>query len=363
MEVSASSTAGELLESVAARALARLPAPLVRLLAGRPIRIDGQQLAAEAQLAVRLVERSGGHDYTTLTPAEARLRTRRDSRVAAGRRLRMAHVGELELSGPGGPLPARIYDSGGLASPAPLVVYFHGGGHVVGDLDTHDPVCRYLAREIPSLVLAVDYRLGPEHPFPAAVDDALAAFRHGHAHAAALGADPARIAVAGDSAGANIAAAAAQLAVAAGGPAPAFQALIYPVTDYSKVRRSRELFAEGFFLTTKQMDWYREHYLSAPEQRLDPRASPLLGELAGLPPAHVVTAGFDPLRDEGEAYARALEAAGVEVTLRRETDLVHGFVNAVGLGGRAREATSAIAASIRSGLAQRLPSTSARSSG
>jgi acetyl esterase len=140
--------------------------------------------------------------------------------------------------------------------------------------------------------------------------------------------------------------------VADGGPVPAFQALIYPVTDYSKVRQSRSLFGDGFFLTARQMDWYREHYLSAPEQRLDPRASPLLGELAGLPPTYVVTAGFDPLRDEGEAYAHALETAGVEVTLRRETDLVHGFVNAVGLGGRAREATSAIADAIRAGLAR-----------
>lgn len=342
---------GEAAEALAARMIARLPGPVVRLLAGRPIRIDGQRLAAEAQLGVRLVERSGGHDLSALTPTEARQRTRRDSWVARGRQVPLPRISELELGGPAGALPARLYDPGGFSGPAPLVVYFHGGGHVVGDLDSHDPVCRHLARDVPALVLAVDYRLGPEDPFPAAVDDALAAFRFAHANAESLGADPGRIAVAGDSAGGNVAAAAAQLAVAGGGPVPAFQALIYPVTDYSRVRRSRTLFAEGFFLTARQMDWYRDHYLSSHEDRADPRASPILGELEGLPPAYVVTAGFDPLRDEGEAYAHALDAAGVEVTLRRESDLVHGFVNAVGLGGRAAEATADIAAAIRAGLA------------
>lgn len=344
----------ELIETLIARLIAKLPAPIVRLVAGRPLRIDGQQLSAEAQLAVRLIELSGGHDYSTLTPAAARERTRRDSRVAAGRRIEIARASELEIPGPAGPLGARLYDPGELAAPAPLVVFFHGGGHVVGDLDTHDQPCRYLAREIPALVLAVDYRLGPEHRFPAAIDDAFAAFRYAHTQAATLGADPERVAVAGDSAGANLAAVVARLAAAGAGPAPAFQALIYPVTDYSRVRRSRELFAQGFFLTRRQMDWYRDHYLRTAEDRLDPRASPMLfADLERLAAAHVVTAGFDPLRDEGEAYAHALDAAGVAVTLRRETDLVHGFINAVGLGGRAEEAMAAIAAAIRLGLAAR----------
>ena len=341
----------ELIESLIARLIARLPAALVRILAGRPIRIDGQQLSAQAQLAVRLVELSGGHDYSALTPAEARKRTRRDARVVAGQRIEIPRVAELEIPGPAGALRARLYDPGKLAGAAPLIVYFHGGGHVVGDLDTHDQPCRYLAREVPALVLAVDYRLGPEHRFPAAVDDALAAFRHAHSRAAGLGADPNRIAVAGDSAGGNLAAVVAQLTLADGGPAPAFQALIYPVTDYSRVRGSRELFAEGFFLTRRQMDWYRDRYLATVADRLDPRASPMLsGELHGLAPAYVLTAGFDPLRDEGEAYAHALAAAGVEVTLRRESDLVHGFINAIGLGGRAEEATAALAAAFRSAL-------------
>ena len=203
------------------------------------------------------------------------------------------------------------------------------------------------------LVLAVDYRLGPEHRFPAAVEDALAAFRWAHAEAATLGADPERIAVAGDSAGGNLAAVSRPAhRRRADGPAPAFQALLYPVTDYSVKRRSYELFGEGFFLTREEMDWFRDNYFADPSAS-DPRASPLLAaDLAGVAPAHVVTAGFDPLRDEGEAYAERLLEHGVPTTLRRERDLVHGFVNAVGLGGRAREATGAFAAALREGLDQ-----------
>ena len=239
----------------------------------------------------------------------------------------------------------------GWGRPAPLVVYYHGGGHVIGDLDTHDQPCRLLSREIPALVLAIDYRLAPEHQFPAAVEDALAAFRWAAAEAVRLGADPSRIAVAGDSAGGNLAAVVCQLSLAGGGPTPAFQALVYPVTDYSAERPSYALFGEGFFLTREEMHWYRRNYFAAPEDRADPRASPIrAADLAGLPPAHVVTAGFDPLRDEGEEYARRLEEAGVPTTLRREPDLVHGFINAAGLGGRAREAAEGIAAAIGSGL-------------
>ncbi len=232
-----------------------------------------------------------------------------------------------------------------------MIVYYHGGGHVICDLDTHDQPCRFLARETPALLLSVDYRLAPEHHFPAAVEDALAAFRFAHAEADRLGADPRRIAVAGDSAGGNLAAVVAQLAATDGGPRPAFQGLIYPVIDYSSKRASYETFAEGFFLTRAEMDWFRDHYLAAAADRADPRASPILADdLSGTPPAHIITAGFDPLRDEGEAYAERLREAGVRVTLRREPDLVHGFINAVGLGGRSRQACEAIAAAIREGL-------------
>lgn len=330
------------------RTVSRLPGPALRLLAGRPIRIDGQELHPQVQVALRLERLFGGSELVPVP--QARERRRHEARLFSGPRIEVERTEELELPGEAGPVRARLYVPFGIAKPAPLIVYFHGGGHVIGDLDTHDQPCRFLAAEVPALLLAVDYRLAPEDPFPAAVDDALAAFRWAHANAPALGADPDRIAVAGDSAGANLAAAVCQLARDAGGPRPAFQALVYPVTDYSTRRRSYEVFGKGFFLTGEEMDWFRDHYLPADEQRSDPRASPILGDLSGLPPAHVVTSGFDPLRDEGEDYARRLGEAGVPTTLRREPDLVHGFINAVGLGGRSREAADAIAAKLRAGL-------------
>jgi acetyl esterase len=185
----------------------------------------------------------------------------------------------------------------------------------------------------------VDYRRAPEHRFPAAVDDALAAFRWAVREADALGIDPARIAVGGDSAGGNLAAVVAQLAVQDGGARPAAQMLIYPVTDLSRKHPSYSLFAAGFFLTEKEMDWYRGHYLAEETAALDARASPLLAhDLHGLPPAMVLTAGFDVLRDEGEAYARCMGAAGVRVTLRRHAGLIHGFCNATGVSRPARAA-------------------------
>jgi acetyl esterase len=334
----------------------RLPDRLVRRLAGPPIRIDGQELNPQAQLLLRLVELSGGGRFEQLPVAAAREQIRRDSAIARGGQLPVGAVEELTIPGPAGPIPARLYrpvgSPRGAGGDAALVVYFHGGGHVVGDLDTHDQPCRFLAREVPALVLAVDYRLGPEHPFPAAVEDALAAFEFAHAQAAELGADPQRIAVAGDSAGGNLAAVVAVRAAAGEGPKPAFQALIYPVVDYSARRPSYDLFAEGFFLTKAQMDWYRDHYFAAEADRSDPDASPILApDLSGVAPAHMVTSGFDPLRDEAEAYVERLRDAGVPASHRREADLVHGFINVVGLGGRALEAGLGVASALREGLA------------
>jgi acetyl esterase len=197
-------------------------------------------------------------------------------------------------------------------------------------------------------VLSVDYRLAPEHRFPAPVEDALAAFRDAVARAGELGADPRRVAVAGDSAGGHLASVTAQLCAADGGPAPAFQLLIYPATDCSRVSQSRRTFAEGFILTKENMDWYEEQFLGVDGDRSDPRASPLLAqELGGIAPALVVTAGFDPLRDEGEAYARRLQEAGVRALLRRHPGYVHGFIHALVAGPGPREAVAELGGALR----------------
>jgi acetyl esterase len=330
-------------ERVLGRAIMGLPRWSQRLIAGRPVRRDGIQLETEVQVMLRLQERFGGPEYDELDVAEARATLAADAARAGGRPISLPEVRDLDAGG----VAARLYVPDGATAPGPLLVYFHGGGHVLGDVDTHDAMCRWLARETRIRLLAVDYRLAPEHPFPAAVDDALAGFRYATAHAAEIGADPARVAVGGDSAGGNLAAVVAQLAVG-DDPPPAYQLLIYPVCDYSRARRSYELFGTGFLLTAAEMRWYRAHYLPDEEASRDPRASPLLREdLTGLPPAYVATAGFDPLRDEGEDYARALRAAGVPVTLRRHAGWVHGFANVIGLGYRVSGPMYEIAAALR----------------
>jgi acetyl esterase len=317
-----------LVERTVVAALAHVPRPLARLLAGTPVRIDGLELDPGAQLLLRLAALSGHCALDTMTPAEAREEIRRSAAAVAGVVHRVAAVEDTSIPGPAGPIPVRRYVPAADGRPRGLLVYFHGGGWVVGDLDTHDAVCRLLAREVDVVVLAVDYRRAPEHRFPAAVDDALAAVRWAARAPEVLGIDPARIAVAGDSAGGNLAAVVAQQ-TRDGGPRLAAQLLVYPVTDLSRKHPSYALFPTGFFLTAAEMAWYRRHYLPDEAAARDPRASPLLAaDLGSLPPAMVLTAGFDVLRDEGEAYARRLEEAGVRVILRREAGLVHGFVNA-----------------------------------
>jgi acetyl esterase len=342
----------ERLEAAVLHAAAFLPAPAQRVLGGpRPVRIDGQVLDPEIQLLLRLLRMADRPAFETLPVAEARAEIRREAEAASGRKLPVASVRGVSLPGPAGELRGRLYVPFGASVPGPLLVYLHGGGWVVGDLDTHDPACRFLAREAGVRVLAIDYRRAPEHPFPAPLEDAMAAVRFAFEQADRLGADPARIALGGDSAGGNLTAAAARL-LSRAGPAPAFQLLIYPVTDLSRKRRSYQLFPDGFFLTESQMDWYRDHYLPEAGMALDPRASPLLaGDLSGLPPAHVALAGFDVLRDEGLEYADRLRDAGVPVTVGRHTGLIHGFANMVGLGRASRVAMEAAAAALRAGLA------------
>lgn len=260
-------------------------------------------------------------------PAESRLTSKEKSQAFKGRPPALADVEDREIPGPGGTLPVRIYTPKTGAF-LPVVVYFHGGGWFMGDLDTHDVVCRKLAIASSSIVVAVDYRLAPEHPFPAAVDDAYAAVAWASGNAGGFGGDPARIAVAGDSAGGTLAAVVSLLARDRGGPAIAAQVLFYPATDLSAFdTQSHRDFAEGYYLTRRYLEIFRSLYAPDPKDWMDPRISPLLAaSLAGLPSAVVVTAGFDPLRDEGEAYASRLAASGVPVVRKRCDGIIHGFL-------------------------------------
>lgn len=324
-------------------------------------RLDGNRLHPELQLLLAVKALLGGKRLGAESAPAARARLKRDARVHAGTPETVAAVRDLTFAGPGGPLRARHYTpfaSG--PSPRPLLVFLHGGGFVTGDLDTHDPPCRALCRALDVHVLAIDYRLAPEQPFPAAVDDARAALRFAQANAVAWGADPARIGIAGDSAGGNLATVATQLAVQAGEPAPVMQLLFYPTVDSTVDYPSLELFGEGFFLTRHDIRWFRRQYVGDGDLA-DPRVSPLLGDLTNLPPAVIVTAGFDPLRDEGEAYVEALRAAGSEAVLYRAPDLIHGFLNLGSLSRASREAVLHVASLARDLLeSPRAPKVSAR---
>jgi acetyl esterase len=235
-------------------------------------------------------------------------------------------VEDRVLPGPGGDIPVRIYWPPGLA-PLAALVWFHGGGWALGDLDTADSTCRALAVKSGAIVVSVDYRLAPEHPYPAAADDAYSAVSWVVDHASSIGADPQRVAVGGDSAGANLATVTAIQATRSGGPALRHQLLVYPVTDARMGSPSYIENGEGYQLTADAMQWFYDLYLHGRDAE-DPLISPILAsvdDLAQMPPALVITAEFDPLRDEGEAYARLLERAGVAVKLSRYDGQIHGF--------------------------------------
>ena len=229
------------------------------------------------------------------------------------------------------------------------MVYFHGGGWVVCDLDTHDVVCRAIARRAEAVVVSVDYRLAPDHKFPAAVTDAYAATEWVAANAERLGIDPTRISVGGDSAGGNLATVVSLMSREKNGPSIALQALVYPVTDLSSFETpSYREFAEGHHLSRVQMEWFRGHYLASPEDCGNPYASPLLArDLSGLPPALIITAECDPLRDEGEAYAKRLEEAGVTVTCTRYPGMIHPFFSLPGAIPQALDAIQQVADAVR----------------
>jgi acetyl esterase len=282
--------------------------------------------------------------------AQARAFHTQDAAPLNGEAVPVAAVADRAVPGPGGDLPVRVYTPEGEA-PFPIVVFFHGGGWVVGTLDTYDPLCRALAAAVPAVVVSVGYRLAPEHRWPAAVEDAYAATLWASRHAAELGGAQHRLAVAGDSAGGNLAAVVALGARDRGGPAIAVQLLVYPALDAAGDTGSWREHAEGFYLTAAGMRWYWDHYLGGADGAA-PDASPLRAAfLGGLPPALVVTADHDVLRDEGEAYAARLREAGVAADVRRVEGVVHGFFRWRAVTGAADAALQEAAAALRTALA------------
>ena len=252
----------------------------------------------------------------------------------------VAQVNDRAIPGPAGEIPVRVYTPEG-DGPFPLLVYVHGGGWVICTLDTHDGLCRSLANQAGCVVVSVDYRLAPERPFPAAPEDCYAATRWVAAHATTLNGDAMRVAVGGDSAGGNLAAVVALLARERGGPPLVFQLLIYPATDLRMGSSSIEENAEGYGLTKRDMLWFRGHYLRSTADATDPLASPLLApDLRGVPPALIITAEYDPLRDEGERYGARLREAGVPVTISRYDGMIHGFT---GMGAVMDQGTRSVA--------------------
>jgi acetyl esterase len=291
---------------------------------------------------------AGGPALGTQSVAETRAAF--DNMPLPRKQIELSSIESRRIPGPAGELPVRIYHPHG-AGVKPVLVYFHGGGWVIGTLDSYDATCRELAQGADCVVVSVDYRLAPEHRYPAAPEDCYAALKWVTANAASLGVDARRLAVGGDSAGGNLSAVVSQMARDKGGPAIRFQLLIYPVTDADFTRRSYVDNAEGYLLTTASMHWFWDHYAPSKPQRAEPYASPIrAADLSGLPPAWVCTAEFDPLRDEGEAYAKRLQQAGVSTTLTRFDGLIHGFVSMGLVAPKAQAAVDEAVAALKKGL-------------
>jgi acetyl esterase len=303
-------------------------------------------VAVDSQVRALLDQLNGLPPLNELPVMEAREAAMR-LRDISGAAEPVANVVNRTIAEPGGEIPVRIYRPDG-RPPFPVLVFFHGGGWVIGNLDTHDGTCRSLANAAGCMVVSVDYRLAPEHKFPAAADDAYAATRWIARNAGTIGGDAARIAVGGDSAGGNLAAVVALMARDHAEPGLCFQLLIYPVTDARMDTTSYRDNADGYLLTHAMMQWFWSHYLRSEADREHPYASPLRAQdLQGLPPALVITAEFDPLRDEGEAYAARLRAAGAPVQLTRYDGMIHGFFGMASLIDRANTALHEAAAALR----------------
>jgi acetyl esterase/lipase len=295
----------------------------------------------------------GAPDVSRVTPAEMRNAFQHLALAVACRDVPIAAVEDRLLPPPCAPLPVRIYTPvGSAAGPLPGLVYFHGGGWVFGNLDTHDALCRMLANASGARVVAVEYPLAPEHGFPAAVEHAYSATGWIASNAAKLGIDPARLAIGGDSAGGGLAVTVCQRARHGGGPQLALQVLFCPVMDVSATTESRRAFATGYFLDQATIEWSLRHYSTDRLDRADPRISPLrAAEVGGLPPAHIHTAEFDPMRDEGRAYADRLERAGVAVRYTCHAGMIHHFYGMGGIIPYARTAVEAAGAAVKTARA------------
>src|SRR6266851_9019662 len=306
--------------------------------------------------ALAAMKKAGLRPIESMSPSEARAQMEATAMSRKAEPLPVARVEERMIPGPAGPLRVRLYWPNAIpnaAGPLPAIGYYHGGGHVIGSLDTHDLIARNLCAGAAALVASVDYRMGPEHRFPAAVEDSFAALQWLQGNAADLGADPSRLGVHGDSAGANLAAVAALMARDAGGPSLRLQSLVYPVADYTLSNPSYGKFAEGYGLLTRAaMVWFQGHYLRSPADAEDWRASPIrAANLAGVAPAIIVTAECDVLHDDGERYAEALRRAGVAVEYREYQGMIHAFFGMVPIIDDAMNAQRVVAAAFKQAFA------------
>ncbi|BAD41110.1 alpha/beta hydrolase [Symbiobacterium thermophilum] len=309
-------------------------------------------LAREAEAFLKQLAEAGGPALNELSPADARKMTEQMA-AFGGDAEPVAGVVDRTVPGPAGKIPVRIYTPAG-EGPFPVLLYFHGGGWVLGSPDTVHATCALLANRAGAVVVSVDYRLAPEHKFPAAAEDCYAATVWVAENARTIGGDPRRIAVAGDSAGGNLAAVVSLMARDKGYPDLAYQVLIYPVTDHNFDTPSYRENGNDYFLTTAMMQWFWDHYIRSEADGRDWRASPLqAADVSGLPPAFVITAEYDPLRDEGEAYARKLIEAGSAVTVKRYLGQIHGFCTLLGAMPAGRQALEDAAAHLRLAFAAR----------
>jgi acetyl esterase len=308
-------------------------------------------LDPQAKMLMDQLASLNGPKLCTLTATDARRVTAGTFKLPPERLEKVFKIEDRKIPGPGGELPIRVYTPQG-NGPFPVLVFFHGGGWVLCDLDSHDAPCRILTNKVGCVTVSVDYRLAPEHKFPAGVEDCFAATKWVAAHARELNVDANRLAIGGDSAGGNLSAVIAQLARDAGGPKIAFQLLIYPATEAELDTASHKTFTD-YFLTKDDIVWFWGHYLRGPADRKDPRVAPALTKnLKGLPPALVITAEFDPLRDEGEAYGEKLRAAGVPVTVSRYEGMIHGFLSMFDALDKGKLALEESAAALKKALAQ-----------